>query len=284
MGSYEGSSPIFMIKYRISCEGKASRVFAYAEQSTDARYIDAGGVTFANGVAHAVTGAYQALPSYTIQVSNLPAGTTSVTGDILVRSGFEIIDLSPRPDNVTPQGDAAMLTITAAPGGNMLRIAATGAATTTTTGISAASTRIAPASIVGMTNFNASVMLPMFDSLIVDTPHPLSLKWVGGGSAGTLITVEAVDISGLEWRAYLDPSATALEFPALPADLGLAQPSQTFDAIVTKYDIPGATAAGITQTLQRVLSAPLDAALLPPEGSSDGLSMTGIGFDSVHVR
>jgi hypothetical protein len=107
---------------------------------------------------------------------------------------------------------------TAAPNGNALSI---GAIYNLPPQYLSTSDYIAPTTIAKITRFDASAMLPLFTSLIVDSLP--SLSWTGGGTGGTLIAVEET-ASMFQWDAYLAASAIAVTFPALPADLGVPMP------------------------------------------------------------
>jgi hypothetical protein len=135
--------------------------------------------------------------------------------------------------------------------------------------------------------FDASVMPAMFDTLALDTPGPLSMTWTGGGTGGTLIEVQVDDtVSSVTWRAYLEPSATSAIFPTLPSDLGVPAAS-AFSGLVIKYDVPGATAADIIRTLDRVDYQPYDDPLLGSEGASITQASAGYGVrlpQTYHLR
>src|SRR4029079_5595655 len=131
---------------------------------------------------------------------------------------------------------------------------------------SSTSEHIAPAIITGTTSFDASAMLPLFTALTVDQLP--SLSWTGGGTGGTLVAREAL-AGMLQWDAYVAPSATAVTFPALPADLGIPAPLSWGLVTVTKLDVPSAIGAYLARTVDRTWGQwPNNADLLPPEGSS----------------
>jgi hypothetical protein len=264
--AYYGAPPV-SVDYGRACEGKPERVIAYVRPLSGSGfpdlYLDAGTVTLANNSTRSVTGSYRPLDAHQLHLVNLPAGATSVAVDVLARSGIDLLPLVPNSDSTTPQGRAAMLATPAAPGGNALRVVAFGSPASA---YLASSERIMAAAITTTMDIDEQGMLPLFDTLVASRPP--SLAWTGGGSGGTIIAVEA-NAGMVQWDAYLDPSATAVMFPEIPADLAVPIPKAFDFASVVKLDVPGATTADLARTIdRRWLLWPHDNELFPPDGSA----------------
>jgi phage tail protein X len=264
--AYYGTPPV-SIDYDRACEGKPERVIAFARSPSGSgspdRYLDGGDVMLANGSMHPVAGSYQPLDAHQVHLGNLPGGATSVTTEILARSGLELTPLEPSFNGATPQGGAATLATPAAPGGNALRVLAFGSPPPAYLG---SSERITPVTVAAAMEVDAQGMLPLFDALVASRPP--SLAWTGGGTGGTIIAIEA-NAGMVQWDAYLDPSATGVMFPDIPADLAVPIPKAFDYASVVKLDVPGATTAGLARTIdRRWLLWPHDDELFPPDGSA----------------
>lgn len=263
--AYYGA-PQVSVDYGRACEGKPERVIAYVRPLSGSGlpdlYLDAGAVTLANGSTRSVTGSYRPLDAHQVHLVNLPAGATSVAADVLARSGIDLLPLVPNSDSATPQGRAVTLPTPAAPGGNALRVVAFGSPASA---YIASSERIMAATITTAMDVDVQGMLPLFDALVASNPP--SLAWTGG-SGGTIIAVEA-NAGMVQWDAYLDPSATAVMFPDIPADLAVPIPKAFDFASVVKLDVPGATTADLARTIdRRWLLWPHDTELFPPDGSA----------------
>jgi hypothetical protein len=256
------SGPSVQLEFDHACLGKPERVLAFARNSATDVYLDAGEVTLADAATYQLTGTYQPVPTHKIQVADLPVGTTSMEADLLARVGLDLVPLSPTPSSVAAQGRSATQIVDAAPGGDTLRVAAFGA-----TGLPylASSERITPTPLASVISVSAAAMLPLFDTL--DAAHPPSLAWTGG-DGGTILAVEA-NAGAVQWDAYLEPTATALAFPEIPADLQVPIP-KAFDYVsLTKLAVPGATAADLIRTIdRRWLAWPHDDLLFPAEGAA----------------
>jgi hypothetical protein len=88
------------------------------------------------------------------------------------------------------------------------------------------------------------------------------------GATGGTITVVDLDTEMYHWTAYLLPTAQSLPFPVIPADIGFPSTDRisTFDLM--KFDIPGATAEGLTAQIDQLWHRwPHDPALLPDGGA-----------------
>jgi hypothetical protein len=267
-----GASPqALTLRYPQICEGKTVRLLDYAGQNATVRYIDAGEIALARDTSYSLAGTYQPLPVHTVQIANLPTGTTSAGIELFERAGDDLLSTSFTTPITPPEAGAATLTTAATPGSNVVRVNATGV---TSYPMYSGSSQIAPIALGGTTRFDASGMLPLFDTLAVDQPSRLSLAWSGGGGTGTLIAIELTALDSFTWKAYLDPSATALALPALPADLGVPSSATTFEASVTKYDVPGTTAIDIVRSISGGGLSPYDPVRIP----TDGLAMTQIGY------
>ncbi|HEX7841387.1 MAG TPA: hypothetical protein VF469_28105 [Kofleriaceae bacterium] len=270
----EGSAT-FTLGYDPACEGKTTRVIAFTRPPNAAqdRYLDAGAVTLTSGATRTVTGSYAALPTYPIQVSNLPSLASSVGAGIYARTGLDLTLLGGDFASATPQGGAATVSATAAPGGNALWISTQG---NLPIQYSSSSDRIVPSMITAQTSFDARTMVPLFDSLVLTRPP--TMAWTGGEGQGTILAVE-ITSGQVQWDAYLAPSATSVTFPALPADLGAPVP-QSFDfASVARLDIPGATTADLVPTIDRAWpSWPNDPTLFPAAGAGMARIVYSIGL------
>jgi hypothetical protein len=211
------------------------------------------------------------------RLDDVPAGVDpSVSVEIYARFGVDLVPLTLAPRVSGLQGNTFEKYFSATSGGDVLRVNVG----LTAVPVSSTTERIIATAIAPLTTFDASTMTPMFESLTTDSPRPLSMAWTGGNTGGTLIAVAASDLDGqIAWRAYLDPSATSVNFPALPPDLGVPMPRSTSRGAVVRYDVPGATASEILRTLDRVQRPPYDDALLSPEG----VAMATITFDSAGV-
>jgi hypothetical protein len=255
-------SPNFTFDYNPVCSGDAVRVLAFRLPPQAPEYLDAGLVTLANGSTRVVTGTYQTAFLRTVEITNLPVGTANVYADVVVRSGEDLVRLTPVSSPVTTLGlPTATASTFAAPGGDALHVRAflelPGAS-------SSSSERIAPMTIAGTTQFDASTMLPPFTQVSAD--GLASLSWAGGGTTGTLLAVEAT-AGMLQWNAYTDPSATSVTFPALPADLGVPRPAGFAVVTVARLDIHGANTADIARTFDRTWQLwPNSADLVPATG------------------
>jgi hypothetical protein len=258
------ASSNFTFDYNAMCSGEAVRVIAFRLPPQTPEYLDAGLVTLANGSTRVVTGTYQTAFLRTIEMTNLPAGTDTVYADVVVRSGDDLVRLTPVSSSVTALGmPVASVDTFAAPGGDALHVQAFLDLPGTS---SSRSERITPATIGGTTRFDATSMLPPFTQVTADARG--SVSWTGGGTGGTLLAVEAI-AGMLQWSAYTDPSATSVTFPTLPADLGVPLPARFAVVTVAKVDIPGATTAEVARTFDRTWPLwPNSADLVPLAGGS----------------
>lgn len=270
LGDYGTSS--WQFTYSSVCEGKAVRllVFRLDAGARTSGYIDAGMVTLARGSSHTVSGSYAAITTPTVQITNLPAGATSVGATFVARVGVDLTRLSHEIGVGLPQGGSATVTTTAAAGGNAIVVTASGPFSQ----YSASSQRVVP--IAGGSPFaiDAAPMLPLYGSLTVT--HLPTLSWNGVDDSGTLVVVQGSSFNSVEWNAYLEPAAASVTLPAFPPDLPIALPSLFDRVIVSKLGIPGADAATLARTIDRTWQAwPSDPDLLPAEGSS----ITRIAYD-----
>jgi hypothetical protein len=259
------ASPNFTFDYNAMCSGEAVRVIAFRLPPQTPEYLDAGLVTLANGSTRVVTGTYQTAFSRTIEMTHLPAGTDVVYADVVVRSGNDLVRLTPVSSSVTTLGmHVATVDTFAAPGGDALHVQAVFLDLQGT--FSSDSERITPATIAGTTRFDATSMLPLFTQVTANGPG--SVSWTGGGTRGTLLAVEAI-AGMLQWNAYPDPSATSVAFPALPADIGVPLPARFAVVTVAKVDIPGTTTAEVARTFDRTWALwPNSPDLVPLAGGS----------------
>jgi hypothetical protein len=257
------STSTLRLNFRSRCDGMPTRmlVFGFVDGRSTA-YIDAGNVTLVDDTTYEVAGTYAAMQSRTIEISNLPPGTTAVSAGIAARDAVELTWQNyDRPSS--PVVDrSATASIMAVPGGDTLVVWAVGQVSQ----YASQSIRTAPASLDAATRVDAAEMVPLFTSFIVDRPPELS--WTGGGRGGTLIAVET-STPNVKWTAYLEPSATSVTFPPALADLGVPVPPLFDDSSVTKFDVPGATAADLVRTLDRTWPyRPSQPDLATPEGGS----------------
>jgi hypothetical protein len=263
---YSGS-PSVQFTYAPACEGATVHAVGFVRTQVGSGlpdlYLDAGMVTLHNGATQQVTGSYQQLPTRTLQLTDLPAGVTSVGAEVVARAGLDLTSLSPSFISVAPSGGAATLRQGIAPGGNSLEISISG-------GLPAgpylmSSELIAPNSSATPQTFSAKDMLPLFDSMTIT--DPTRIAWTGA-AGGTIAIVERIG-GDFQWDWYLPASATVARLPAIPADLGVPAPRVPGDASVTKLAIPGAAGGDLVPTIDRRWTAwPHDALLLPAAGGA----------------
>jgi hypothetical protein len=213
-----------------------------------------------------VTGSYATMPAYSIKFTNLPAGAQTVAADVLARSDLDLTQLKPgSADSTAVTGPTATLATAAAPGANALHVTVNvgkaGRAFESTT------EQIAPVAFSGppiSASFDASTLLAPFTGFDFDAQ--LNLTWTGG-SGGTMIIVH-LSSDGFTWDAFLPPTATSVAFPVIPGDIGFPRSRMAYTVDVTRIDVPGATAVGLTPTIDRTWRRwPSDAALLPASGN-----------------
>lgn len=272
LGDYSASS--WQFTYNSACEGKVVRMLALRLDAggRTASYVDAGMVTLARGSSHTVSGNYAAIPTSTIQLTNLPGGAATTSATLVARVGVDLTRLSHEIGAALPQGSSATVTTTAAPGGNAVLISANGPFSQ----YYASSQRVEPIVAGSALAVDAAPMLPLYGSLTV-TRLP-TLSWTGVDDSGTLVAVQGSSFN-LEWDAYLPPSAASVTLPVFPPDLSIAIPSVFDRVIVTKLGIPGADAAKLARTIDRTWQAwPSHPDLLPDEGSSMTRFMFDIGL------
>jgi hypothetical protein len=212
------STPSVSILYSGACDGQVVHAIGFASTNlNNIRYVDAGMVKLAPGQQNMVTGTYAALPTHTIQLTNVPTGAQFVSAQVLARNQVDLtpVESSSSPTQTQVTGPTMTLTTTAAAGGNTLRVTANiGRAGRA---FSSTSEQIAPVSFSAApisASFDAKALLPAFTSFDFDTK--LNLTWAGGGTSGTMIVMQLLTDS-FEWDAYLPPSATTLAFPVIPA-------------------------------------------------------------------
>jgi hypothetical protein len=276
------STPSLLLPYNGPCEGQVVRVIGFVSNNlNNERYVD-GMVKIAKGTQAAVTGSYATPPTYSIKLTNLPAGAQSVTTEVLARSQLDLTPMgSGRTSGQTPvTGPTLTVTTTAAPGADTLRVTAdsgrAGRAFIST------SEQIAPVSFSAppiSASFDASTLLPAFTSLDFDAK--LNLSWKGG-TGGAMIVVELITDS-FEWDAYLPATATSLALPVIPADIGFPRAPTVYDVRLMRLDVPGATAVGLTPAIDQTWRRwPHDAALLPASGNrmAEAHFISGLVTDS----
>jgi hypothetical protein len=262
-------TPSLSVQYNGACDGKVVHAIGFASTNlSNMRYVDAGMIKLAPGTPSMVAGTYAALPTHSIELTNVPAGAQSVSAEVLARNELDLtpMESSSSPDSTPVTGATMMLTTTAAAGGNTLRVSASvgraGRAVLST------SSQLAPVSFSAApisASFDASSLLPAFTSLDFDTD--LNVTWAGGGTSGTMIVVH-LRTDSFEWDAYLPPTATALAFPVIPADIGFPRAPRVYDVQVVRIDVPGATAVGLTPAIDQTWRRwPHDAALFPASGN-----------------
>lgn len=259
------SSPSVSTSFDASCEGASVHAvgFARARVGSGASdlYLDAGMVTLTDRATLTVTGSYQPLATRTLQLSNLPAATEDVIGEVMLRSGVDLTSLTPTLLGVTPSGGSATLRLGAAPGGNAVLINVLG---TMPVQYLNSTTRVAPLASTTAA-IDARDLLPLFGSLVLTDPSQIS--WTG--AAGGTITIVEGNANGVQWDWYLPPDATLARLPAIPGDLGVPSPKVPDFASVTRLDVPGLRALDLLPTIDRRWTLwPHDAVLVPAAGSS----------------
>lgn len=263
------STPSVSIQYNGACDGQVVQVIGFASTNlSNLRYVDAGMIRLAPGTQSTVAGTYAALPTHSIQLTNVPAGAQLVSAQVLARNQLDLtpMESSSSPSQTQATGPTMTLTPTAAAGGNTLRVTANvgraGRAVIST------SEQLAPVSFSAApisASFDANALLPAFTSFDFDTQ--LNLTWVAGGTSGTMIVMQLLTDS-FEWDAYLPPTATALAFPVIPADIGFPRAPMVYDVRLMRIDVPGATAVGLTPAIDQTWRRwPHDAALFPASGN-----------------
>ena len=263
------STPSVTILYSSGCAGQVVHAIGFVSTNlNNIRYVDAGMVRLAPGAQTVVTGTYAALPTHTIQLTNVPAAAKFVSAQVLARNQLDLtpVESSSSPNETQVTGPTMTLTTTAGAGGNTLRVTAdvgrAGRAFLST------SEQIVPVSFTAApitTSFDAKTLLPAFTSF--DFDPKLNLTWVGGGNSGTMIVMQLLTDS-FEWDAYLPPSATALALPVIPADIGFPRTPTVYQVRLMRIDVPGATAVGLTPTIDRTWRRwPHDPALFPASGN-----------------
>ena len=222
-----------------------------------------------------ITGAFQALPRYPVTLQQPPDGTSYILPSILARTGLDLVELAPTTTGTTPQPGTDVTTIPtgAAPGGNTLSVLI---ANTLPLQYSSTSQILRPVTIGNPITLDAGALLPMFQSLVLTQPPDVS--WTGSGDRGTIIVVETIT-GNVQWDAYLDPSASSVAFPALPADLGITTPDHFDFASVNKLEVPGATRVDVARTIDRTWALwPHDASLFPAAGSASARILYSVGL------
>jgi hypothetical protein len=260
------SSPSVSILYDPACEGVTVHALGFVRTPVGSGmpdlYLDAGMVTLRNGMTQKVTGSYQPLPTRTLQLTDLPAGTTTMGADVVARAGLDLTSLSPNFYSAAPSGGVATLREEIAPGANTLEISASGGLPIQ---YSTSSELIAPFAGATPQTFNAKDMLPLFDSMTITDPSKIA--WTGG-AGGAITIVERIG-GDFQWDWYLPPSATVARLPAIPADLGMPAPKVPDGASVTKLAVPGLAGGDLMPTIDRRWPTwPHDAMLLPPAGGT----------------
>lgn len=262
---YTGS-PSVQFTYAPACEGATVHAVGFVRTQVGSGlpdlYLDAGMVTLRNGTTQQVTGGYQQLPTRTLQLTDLPAGATSVGAEVVARAGLDLTSLSPDFYSAAPSGGAATLHEEVAPGGNSLEISVSGGLPIQ---YGTSSELIVPLATTAPQTFDAKDMLPLFESMTITDPTRIS--WTGG-AGGAITIVERIG-GDFQWDWYLPASATVARLPAIPADLGVPAPQVPGDASVTKLAVPGAAGGDLVPTIDRRWSVwPHDAVLLPAAGGA----------------
>lgn len=261
------ASPSVSTPFDATCEGTAVHAYGFALPASGSGspdlYVDAGSVTLANNTTLPVTGNYQPVTTRTLQVTNLPAATDSVSAELVQRSGLDVTSLTPTPASAIGNGTSATLRLGTAPGGNGVSLTAFAA---TPVQLLSTSQLVAPLGPAASVSFDARDMLPLFGALKVS--DPTRMTW-SGGDGGTITIVER-NAGGVQWDWYLPASATLARLPAIPDDLGVPGPKPVDFAVVTRLAVPGALGGELLQTIDRRWSLwPYDAALFPQAGASE---------------
>jgi hypothetical protein len=262
-------TPSVSVQYNGACDGKDVPVIGFNSTNlNNMRYVDGGMVKLAPGARAMVAGTFAALPTHTIELTNVPAGAQFVSAEILARNQLDLMPLefSSSATRTRVTGSTMMLTTTAATGGNTLRVTVdTGRAGRA---VASGSTQIAPVNFSAApisASFDALSLLPPFTSL--DFDPDLNVTWVGGGDSGTMIVVH-VSTDSFQWDAYLPSSATKVSFPVIPADIGFPRAPRVYTVGVMRIDVPGATAVGLTPVIDQAWRQwPRDPALFPASGN-----------------
>jgi len=272
--STQYTRPTISILFDRQCEGQKVRMIAYQSNLVNNveayGYLDAGEVTLEGSSTFVADGSYAELSPYAIELGNLPVTSGIVSASLFERTESGRLSLTPSGGgSVVVLDRAATLAVRAVPGGNALVIDAgysfEGPAARD---LFASSTYFRPFSFAlpSAIAFDASAMLPLFDSLELEPPA--AVRWSGGGSSGQLVAFEAVS-GRVRWTAYLEPSATALDFPALPSDLIEATPASFDEAALARIAVPDTTTAELARTVDRIWrSWPDDARFLSGAGSA----------------
>jgi hypothetical protein len=262
------------IDYTAECEGQTVRAVCF--ETTDFstwKYLDVGTVKLANATTAAVAGSYVALAQHKVVLTGVPAGI-SATAQVFTRSQLDLTlmqhDDQGLDSTTTMSGTTATVTMPAAPGGNTVLASFGSPNTKIGVAFGGDSVRFIPATFSTTAPFTATVdgsimMRPITD---VEFDSKAGLTWAGG--TGGTITVLDLSTDKYHWTAYLGPAAQSLPFPVIPADIGFPSSQQVSGFDLMKFDIPGATAAGLTPQIDQLWHRwPSDPALLPDTGAGE---------------
>jgi hypothetical protein len=270
-GTQVGDTPPIAIKYTAECEGQTVRAVCFVTTDFDTwRYLDVGAIKLAAGTTATATGAYAAQPQHKVLLTGVPANLRA-SAAVYFRSQLDLTSMEHDSNGLltttTVSGTTATVTMPAAPGGNTV-LASVGPPSRPGIAFGGASERYVPVAFSAAAPFTATVDVSTMPPPIVDVDldSRTGLTWTGG--TGGTITVVDLNTAKYHWTAYLPPTAQSLPFPVIPADIGFpsAESVSTFDLM--KFDIPGATAAGLTPQIDQLWHRwPHDPALLPAGGA-----------------
>jgi uncharacterized protein (DUF736 family) len=204
----------------------------------DRSWLDGDITWVANGMAM-LAGSYAPDVTYTIDITNVPATTTTIGAEVATLSadGRDYITQTiPAPSIVVAPTTTAMLA--GAPGGDTLQLTIIDATVTMFTKVTTQRLRESGTTMA----FDAAGMLPLFDNLVIATDA--TAQWSPQQQSADVIKVDGT-IANTLWTAILPGSATSLAFPALPSDLAAADPTgQPWgDASVEAIAFPGGLTA-----------------------------------------
>jgi hypothetical protein len=271
-GPQVGSSNRMSVQYTAECEGQTVRALCFETTDfTTWKYLDIGTLKLSDGTTATATGGYVAQPQHKITLTGVPAGVDAFAS-VFTRSQLDLTlmehdDGTGLGTSTTISGTTATVTTTAAPGGNTV-LASLDPPSRPGIAFGGTSERYIPARFSTAAPFTAtadvSTMPPPFFDVQLDSKS--GLTWTGG--TGGTITVVDLNTDNYHWTAYLPPTATSLPFPVIPADIGFPSTDSVSTFDLMKFDIPGATAEGLTAQIDQLWHRwPHDAALLPDGGA-----------------
>lgn len=267
-----------VLSYAAACEGQTVRALAVEHRLSEPRYLDVAALPLIAGSTVTAPGAYRTEPTVVLGLQNQGTARWRVGAQLVLRTDNDLLPRAPAYEvSLSAGAGTAALEWPFAPDSNFLDGTITSEATPAA--YISRTEVLQPRPVAGDTT---SVGFAAADFLVpwqrIELTQPPSLSWAP--QAGGTITVVETSSDLVQWDAYLEPTATAALWPALPADLGVPTPAAFHYAQVSKLDVPGATRAQLLPTIDRRWQQwPADALLLPAGGGafSSVLYSAGLG-------